>query len=178
MANIGLKYPCYKSSTAQGVIAQAIQADIAITVNDVRLYADDALREKDNSFQSGTITLGIDDLSDTIYAEFLGHAIDTSTQEITADIDDVAPFVGVGFYGSKLVGGVKKYRAIWLPKVQFSEPAATNATKGETTVFNTPVLVGTIMADDDGAWKLENTFDTEAAAKTYLDGKAGIVVIP
>lgn len=174
MARIGLKYPVYKSATAKGVIAKAIQADIAINVNDVRVYADDVIAESDKSFQSGTLTLGTDDLPDAIYAEFMGHAIDETTKEITANGDDNNIYVGVGFYGVKMVAGVRKYRAIWLPKVQFSEPADTNATKGETTVFNTPVIVGTIMLDANGDWKKENTFDTEAEAKTYLEGKAGI----
>jgi phi13 family phage major tail protein len=178
MAKIGLKYPVYKSATSQGVIAKAIQADISITVNDVKLYADDAVAESDKSFQNGTITLGIDDLSDIIQKEFLGHAVDETTGEVTANGNDQNPYVGIGFYGIKKVNGVKKYRAIWLPKVQFGEPEDTNATKGETVEFNTPVLVGTIMLDDNGDWKKENTFDTEAEAKTYLDEKAGIVVIP
>ena len=45
MAKIGLRYPVYKGATTQGVIAKAIQADIAITVNNVKLYADDAIAE-------------------------------------------------------------------------------------------------------------------------------------
>ncbi len=178
MARIGLKYPVYKSATAKGVIAKAIQADIAINVNDVRVYADDVIAESDKSFQSGTLTLGTDDLPDAIYAEFMGHAIDETTKEITANGDDNSIYVGVGFYGVKMVAGVRKYRAIWLPKLQFAEPADTNGTKGETTVFNTPVIVGTIMLDANGDWKKENTFDTEEEARTYLEGKAGIVVIP
>lgn len=178
MAKIGLRYPVYKSATNKGVIAKAIQADIAITTNDVKIHADDVIAESDKSFQSGTLTLGVDDLPDEIYAEFMGHTIDEATKEITANGDDNSIFVGVGFYGVKMVRGVRKYRAIWLTKLQFAEPADNNATKGETTVFTTPVLVGTIMLDDNGDWKKENTFDTEEEAVTYLNGKAGIVVAP
>lgn len=173
MAQIGLKYPVYKGKTKKGVIGKAIQADISITVNNVSLYADDAVAETDRSFQSGTITLGIDDLSDEIQAEFLGHETDESG-EIIAKGTDAPPYVGIGFYGTKRVNGVNKYRAIWLPKVQFAEPNDTNTTKGETVTFNTPTLVGTIMLDDTGTWKNEQTFDTEAEAKSYLNGKAGI----
>lgn len=174
MATIGLKYPVYKGETSQGVIGKAIQADISIEVNDVKLYADDAIAESDKSFSSGTITLGIDDLSDTIQTDLLGHAVDAETDEIIAKGTDDSPYVGIGFYGTKKVGGVRKYRAIWLPKVQFAEPADTNATKGEIIEFQTPTLEGTIMLDDDGAWKYEQTFTTEAEAKTYLENKAGI----
>lgn len=172
MAKIGLRYPVYKSATSQGVIAKAIQADIAITVNDVKLYADDALAESDKSFQSGTLTLGIDDLSDTIQTAFLGHAV--SDGEITAKGTDENPYVSIGFYGIKKVSGVRKYRAIWLTRVQFTEPADTNATKGDTVVFATPVLEGTIMLDDSGDWKNEKTFETEAEARAYLQAKSGV----
>ena len=174
MAKIGLRYPVYKSATKSGVIGKAIQADINITTNNVNLYADDVIAESDRSFQSGTITLGVDDLSTEILAEFLGHALDTETGEMIAKASDISPYVAIGFYGVKKVNNVTKYRAIWLPKVQFSEPADTNATKGETLAFNTPVIEGTVMPDDTGAWKYENTFDSEADAKTYLETKAGI----
>lgn len=178
MAKIGLKYPVYKGVANKGVIAKAIQADISITVNNVPLYADDALAENDRSFQSGALTLGIDDLPDSAQAEFLGHTIDEETGEITANASDTSPFVGVGFYGTKKVNNIPKYRAVWLPKVQFGEPNDTNQTKGETVVWNTPVLEGIIAVDETGVWKTEQTFDTEKEAKTYLNGKAGIVDLP
>lgn len=172
MAKIGLKYPVYKTATSQGVIGKAIQADISISNNDVKLYADDGIAESDKSFQSGTITLGIDDLSDTIQAAFLGHTV--SEGEITAAGTDDSPYVGIGFYGVKMVAGVRKYRAIWLTKVQFAEPSDTNATKGDTIAFATPVLEGTIMLDENGDWKKEKTFATEAEAIAYLQAKSGV----
>jgi phi13 family phage major tail protein len=172
LAKIGLKYPVYKTATAQGVIGKAIQADISISVNDVKLYADDGIAESDKSFQSGTITLGVDDLSDEIQTAFLGHAVDDG--EIIAKGADDNPYVSIGFYCVKMVKGVKKYRAIWLPKVQFAEPSDTNATKGETLAFATPVLEGTIMLDDNGDWKKEKTFATEAEAIAYLQNKSGV----
>jgi len=172
MAKIGLKYPVSKTETSALVIGKAIQADISITVNDVKLYADDAVAESDKSFQNGTITLGIDDLSDTVQTAFLGHAV--SNGEITAKGTDNNPYVGIGFYGIKKVNNVNKYRAIWLPKVQFAEPNDSNSTKGENVVFNTPTLEGTIMLDDSGNWKQEKTFNTEAEAITYLQAKSGV----
>lgn len=172
MAKIGLRYPVYKTDTSEGVIAKAIQADITITTNDVKLYADDAIVESDRSFQSGTITLGTDNLKDEIQKEFLGHSI--TNGEITASGSDVSPYVSVGFYGVKVVSGVKKYRAVWLPKVQFEEPEDTNATKGESIEYGTHSLVGTILLDDNGNWKKEQTFDTEAEAIVYLQNKSGV----
>lgn len=174
MAKIGLKYPAYKGAVNKGVIGKAIQADIAIQVNEVELYGDDAIAESDKSFQSGAITLGVDDLSDTVQVEFLGHTV-AADGEITAKGTDNNPYVGFGFYSIKKVNNAQKFRAIWLPKVQFAEPNDTNATKGKNVAFATPSLTGTIMLDDSGEWKKEHTFDTEAEAKAYIDGKTGIV---
>jgi phi13 family phage major tail protein len=173
MAKIGLKYPVYKGSVNKGVIGKAIQADIAITVNEVYLPADDAIAESDKSFQSGKITLGIDDLSDTVQVEFLGHTMNVSG-EISAKGTDNNPYVGIGFYAIKKVNNVQKFRAVWFPKVQFAEPNDTNNTKGQNVAFATPTLEGTIMLDDNGDWKKEQTFDTEAEARAYLQDKAGI----
>jgi len=173
MAKIGLKYPVYKGPINKGVIGKAIQADIAIQVNEVYLYGDDAIVESDKSFQSGKITLGVDDLSDTIQVEFLGHTV-AESGEITAKGTDNNPYVGIGFYGIKKVNNVQRFRAIWLPKVQFAEPSDTNSTKGQNISFATPTLEGTIIVGTDGTWKQEQTFTTEMAAKAYLEDKAGI----
>lgn len=175
MAKIGLKYPVYKGAVNKGVIAKAIQADIAITMSDGKLYADDVLVEDDNSFQSGTVTLNIDDLSVEMQTEFFGHAKDGVTAEITANVDDISPFVGIGFYGTKMKSGVRSYRALWLPKVKFAEPSDSLATKGQSYAFGTDSVVGSIYADESGDWKKEQTFATEAEAITYVKGKAGIV---
>ncbi len=175
MAKIGLKRPVYKSDTASGVIGKAIQADISIETSDAKLYADDGIAESDSSFLSGTITLGIDDLSYETQAALLGHGLSVDG-EITASVDDVAPYVGVGFYGKKVNSGAKKWRAIWLHKVQFAEPEDTNATKGDAVEFGTATIEGTIMLDDNGEWKSEKTFDTEADAIAYLNDKAELPV--
>ena len=120
MAKIGLRHIVYKTATAQGVIAEAIQADIAINLNNERLYGDDVIVLQDNSFVDGTITLGTSDLTDAILADLLGHTY--TNGELTANIDSVTPFCGVGFFGVRMVDDVKKYRAIWLPKIMFGEP--------------------------------------------------------
>lgn len=173
MAKIGLRYPVYKGATSKGVIGKAIQADVNISVNEVKLPADDAIAETDKSFKEGKITLGIDDLRDTVQKELLGHTI-AESGEITANGDDTSPIVGIGFFGVKRVNNVTKYRAVWFPRVQFAEPNDTNQTKGENTSFSTPTIEGTIMLDENGDWKKEQTFATAAQAKAYLDDKAGI----
>lgn len=179
MAKYGLKYLVVKPETGAGVnIAKMIQADVAINMAKVKLYADDAVAESDASFQDGTLSLNISDLSNDVQTMLLGHAKVGETEEIASGVDDQAPYVGAGFYGAKMVNNVKKWRALWFPKVQFTEPGESMATRAETLAFGTDTIVGDIHIDASGNWKYEQTFTTEAAAVTYLNGKAGIVVTP
>lgn len=177
MAKIGLQYLVYKrhdDPSKKGVLAKAIQADLSIQTNEVKLYADDGVAESDKSFREGTITLGVDDLNDTIQTDVLGHSKDEGTGEITARGDDNNPFIGLGFISISKKNNSQKYRAVWLTKVQFVEPNDTNQTKGENTSFSTPTMTGTIMLDDNGVWKQENSFATLEDAKNYLNEKADI----
>lgn len=175
MAKIGLKNLVYKGPVNAGVVSQVNAADISIEVNDAPLYGDDVLCENDTSFKSGTITLGINELPDTIQAEFLGHAI--AGGEMTASATDTAPYEGIGFYAKKTVLGVKSWRAIFFNRVQFKEPADSQETKGESVSFKTASLEGKIMKDPTTeVWKNEKTFALEDDAKQWLNAKAGLPV--
>lgn len=189
MAKLGLKYPVYAIGTESGssisyadggVIAKAISANIAITTSDVKLFADDAVAESDRSFVSGTITLNGDDLSDAVKVALLGYTegaqVDATldSKELSAGSSTTPATVGVGFYGKRVKSGVTTYRAVWLKKVQFAEPADDYATKGDTAEFLTPTLEGIIMVAADGKWKEEGTFSTEDAARAWLNTKTGI----
>jgi len=189
MAKLGLKYPVYAIATESGssisyadggVIAKAISANIAITTSDVKLFADDAVAESDRSFVSGTITLNGDDLSDAVKVALLGYTegaqVDATldSKELSAGSSTTPATVGVGFYGKRVKSGVTTYRAVWLKKVQFAEPADDYATKGDTAEFLTPTLEGIVMVAADGKWKEEGTFSTEDAARAWLNTKTGI----
>lgn len=188
MAKIGLKYPVYAPLTESGttatyatgaVLAKAISANISIENNDVKLYADDVVVESDNSFASGTITIGIDDLYDAAKVALLdyieGDTVDATTGAKELSVGSASPaYVGFGFYGKVIRNKTSYWRAIWIKKVQFAEPSDELATKGESVEFGTPELEGTIMMAADGKWKEEATFSTEAGAKAWLDGKCGL----
>lgn len=176
MAKIGLQYLVIKPAVGAGKrMAKAIQADLSIQLNEAKVYADDAVAESDKSFRDGTVTLGVDDLTNDIQTDCLGHSIDAVSGELKANGNDNNPYVGTGFVCISKKDGTQKFRSVWLPKVQYSEPSETNQTKGESTSFSTPTLTGTIMLDDLANWKYENSFATLALAKAYLDEKAGIV---
>lgn len=148
--------------------AKAISCNVSITNNSATLYADDALAESDTSFQSGTVTIGIDEDDITTMAALLGHTI--TDGELIRNASDTAPYVGLGRIVVKIVNGVYKYKVEFLYKVKFSEPSVENQTKGESLEFSTTEIEGTVAALLNGNWSIAKTFDEKDAAITYLEG--------
>lgn len=151
--------------------AKAISCNVSITNNEATLYADDSLAESDTSFQSGTVTIGIDDDNDIMLATLLGHTI--TNGEIESNSNDVAPYVGLGRIITKMVGGVYKYTVVFLRKVKFAEPSEADTTKGADLEFGTYEIEGTVSTLADGRWRAKKTFDTMQQAQEYLESFFG-----
>ena len=159
----------YGTATKPG---KAISCSVSISNNDAKLDADDAIAETDTSFQSGEITLGIDDEDLETMATLLGH--DFADGEIIRNSNDVAPYVGLGRIVTKLVGGVHKYKVEFLSKVKFAEPSQEDTTKSSEGVeFGTIEIEGTVATLANGDWSKAEVFDTMADARTYLEGLFG-----
>lgn len=189
MAKVGLKYPVAAPMKEDGktynegfVIAKAIKASVTANNNDVKLYADDGIAESDKSFKDGTLSLNVDDLTQSAYAKMLGHEFTEASEDgktpalVTASVSDISPFLGVGFYGEVIRNGKPYYLAKWLRKVKFAEPNDETDTKGETVAFQTPTIEGTVFQADDGVWKEQAEFATEEEAVAWLNQKAGLAV--
>ena len=188
MAKVGLKYPVAAPLKEDGktydkgfVIAKAIKATVTANNNDVKLYADDGVAESDKSFKDGTLSLNIDDLTLKVYADMLGHTYtaagtgdNAEPEKVVASADDIAPFLGIGFYGQIKRNNKPCFQAKWLKKAQFSEPNDETDTKGETVAFQTPTIEGTVFQADDGTWKEQAEFATEAETRAWLNEKANI----
>ena len=187
MAKIGLKYPVAAQLGEEGayedgfVIAKAITAGVTPNNNDATLYADDGEAETDKSFRNANFSLNIDDLTQKVYADLLGHKYQAEGTEeprtpetVIASANDVAPFFGVGFYGKVQRNNKPRWQAKWLKKVQFSEPSDETNTKGESTEFQTPTIEGTAYQLEDGTWKEQAEFATEEEARKWLETKANI----
>lgn len=156
--------PTYDGAKSFG---KAVSCSVSITNNSAMLYADDALAESDTSFQSGTVTLGVDDDAEATFADVLGHDI-TEQGEVTYNGNDVAPYVALARIVVKMVNNVKIYKAMILYKVKFAEPSEDNQTKGESLEFSTPQIEGTIATLANGEWKTAKTFSTKAEALAFI----------
>ena len=180
MAKIGLRKLYYSKLTEasdgtpsyDGIksLAKAVSSNLSVTNNSAELFADDALAESDYSFASGTLQLGCDD--DSVFDELLNHT--ESSDEITFNATDAAPYVGVAQIVVKMVAGTLSYVAEILNKVKFSEPNEENATKGETVNFGTYTIEGKVHALANGQWKQSKKFTTEAAAIAYITSEFAV----
>ncbi|HWQ29858.1 MAG TPA: major tail protein [Negativicutes bacterium] len=191
MPQVGLKYPIYAPLTETAteatyaggaVIGEAIKADISIELTEGKLYANDVVSEADKEFKQGKIILNVNDLADSVKVDLFGHTQepagitdDPTAKMLVSNGSDNGKYVGVGFYGKKKLKGAVKWRAIWFTKVLFGEPNESLETKGESITYQTPTTEGLVMLDVTGNWKKEVTVDTEAKAKAWLNGLAGIV---
>ena len=144
-------------------LAKAMTAELSIELAEATLYADDGASEIVKEFQSGTLTLGIDDIGTAVAEDLTGAKIDNNKVLISAGEDGGCP-VAVGFRAKKPNG---KYRYFWLYRVKFGIPATNLTTKGESIEFSTPSIEGTVTRrnkpDTQGKhpWKAEvNEDDT------------------
>lgn len=166
--------PSYGGAKSFG---KAVSAKVDVSTNSAALYADDVQAESDSSFQSGKVTLGVADDDMSVFAEILGHKVSEPGGVMTRNINDVAPYVGLGRVITKMVNNVRIYKAEFLYKIKFVEPSQEDETKGESVDFKTPEIEGTAIALANGDWSDSGNFDTKDAAvkwvKDKLAAKAG-----
>lgn len=131
------------------------------------LYGGDVVAESDREFTNATVSLGTTYIPIAVAETMFGHTVEGN--QITYNAFDEINYVGVGMVAPKKIDGVRKYEATFLYKAKFSEPEKAYETKGDSITYNTPSFEGNAEAEDDGDWREENTFDTQAAADEWID---------
>lgn len=149
-------------------LGKAVSTNFAANTSDAVLYGDDAIAESDNVASGGTLTLGVTEDDDTVFAPLLGHTI--TNGEVVYTTEDVAPYVGVGYILTKVVNNSRKYKVDFFNKVKFAEISYDQNTKGESIEYSTPTIEGTISVLKDGSWRKSQTFTDLDDAITYLKG--------
>lgn len=190
MAYIGLKHPVFAPIATEPVnglptygvglvVGHAIAANVAIELSDSKLAADDMLVEVDNSFISGTITTGVDDLSDEALKSWLGNQDATlnGVATIRSAASHEAPVGGFGYYRVRKKNGIRSFRAYWYYKTKWGIPSEDASTKPDGSIeWQTPEVEGTIMTAQDtvGSWRDMATFTSETDALAWLNELANI----
>ena len=152
MAGIGLKRFKYAKLNDDGktygqvkTLSGAIECKVTLDLAEASLYSDDALKEQVSMFKSGTLTAGIDEDDDAIFAELLGKTVDEETGIVTSKVSDEPIYVGFGHIVPKLVNGKRKYKVEFFPKMKFKPFIADAKTKGDNLEFTTPSVEATIF---------------------------------
>lgn len=185
MAKLGLKYvawneiatepsnaiPTYKTSGAV-VLGRMVSINVAVTNSEGELYADDMLAEYAAEFASADLTAEVDNISLENQAKLYGATY--TDAEFQASSEDNAPYGCIGGYQVLQVSGERKYRAWFYPKAKAAIPDFDGTTKGSSISFGTQPLKMKVASPKFGPWYYAKEFDTEAAAKAYIDGKVGI----
>lgn len=156
-------------------LEKVIDEKASIEYNSAELYADDGLAESDYSFKKGTITITVANDDDQKDAELLGNTYGEDG-EVTKNITDTSPEVAYGHIVTKQVGGAKKYKVEFFPRVKFNKITTDAKTRGEGVEFGTTSIEGVILplntafnGMNAGDWERHKTFSTEAEAEAYLD---------
>lgn len=173
---VGDKYEGSGADGGASVFEKVIDEKFAPEYNSAELYANDGLAESDYSFKKGTLTLTVADDNDELCAELLGNKKGLGDGEVVSTVDDVAPEFGYGHIIPKLVGGVKKFKVEFFPRVKFTKITSDNKTRGESVEFNTTTIEGIVMPLEKpmqglilGEWERHKTFPTYSEADAYLD---------
>lgn len=166
------------------VVGMAISANLTINRNNNPLYADDVIAEDDNGITGMEVEIGVDDLTDEVESDMgIAEKVTTGsgTSEVTTyyDSDKPSKDLGVGYIRVRRKNGATTYQAIWIYKAKFNKTSEAAQTKGESIEWQTPTVTGRCVAlNTTGSGELRfrkrQTFETEAAAATWLDGLANI----
>ena len=188
MARIGMKHPVWtplvKETPGQMptygegiVVGGAIAGNISVTRNNAELYADDALKENDNSATGGTISLEVDGITNEGRVAMMGFA---ENEDGSIDMtEDPSPWGGYGYVEVLSTNNVKRYGAAFVFKTQLAQSNIAANTRGQSTSFGTTTLDGkmaaAVVAEDlKNRFYRYKEFGTLEEAITWLDGLANI----
>lgn len=182
MAKTGIKKVYVGKWSAEGTYSEGKKLGTTAgfngnpNANDAVDYGDNGAQETDKSVTGGTVSLEQNELTLEEKSMLLGHGLDESKKELVYNVNDVAPYVGIGAIGTSRRSGANVFVGKFYKKVQFGEPNDENSTKQETTTFGHDSIEGTILIPEDGIWKEEGEFAKESEAEAWLKKKVGITV--
>lgn len=184
----GLTYAKYTSGGAGGAITYSggtvktdylCKVDINENRDKQKEHADGHLIDVSNLLTEVTVALELANNDADIKKDLLGHKTGSATGELDVTDKD-APFVGVGFILCNRFCGTETYEGYWFYKVQFSSGGVSSSTRKENEQWEHETINGEAMGvvlTSGGDTLFYTHFDaqtTEAAVRTWLNGKAGV----
>lgn len=149
--------------------AKGISLNTSLNTAKQKLYADDGVAEQINEFISGSMTLVVDELDNSVDADISGAKLGDDGVFTNTDTD-TAGYLRFGFIVRRFKGNKTSYRAQIYTKVMFDLPADEYETKGESIVFKNTTLTAEIMRNADGKWRQRSEWkDNLVDAVSWLD---------
>lgn len=193
-ANVGMRYAVaalvdtytpYSGITYDTgfVVAEARGANVTFETEDGEFRGDDVVLDTANGILGYTVELETAGMKDTVRAALLGETKDSGdAYHITGA---TSPDVGMGYVKQMREDGTSgaietTWEVMWYHKLKFAQPNEEARTKERTMEWRTPTITGTgagvflTAAAEDPEFIEHKTFSTFAAAKTFLNGLAGI----
>ena len=183
MAYYGLKKPIVAKRTAAGTydipqgglvqFARAIAFSVSPTFAEAALACDDDPHgEYEKEFVEADVTLGTDTVPVAVSEVLFGATVSASASGtgaeqnvVTYKKDDQANEVGTAVIGDEVLHGVKKWVAVFLPRVKYADPGEDFETKG---------IAGKAYAEADGTWRKRAVFGSEAEAVAWIESCFGV----
>ena len=162
------------------VIQEARNATVNREYQNNPLYGDDRIVDDDNGMTGLTISFESTGLSEDDRKKLLGEeeseVTGVSGQWVS---DNETPWGGFGFIRKMRENGTKKFEAWLTLKIKFQEESMTTSTKEGSITWNTPTLNGRaaglyVDSTDKLRFQLHETFDTMAAAKSWLNTRLNV----
>ncbi len=142
---------------------------------EAKLYGDGEVVEYVKEFVDADISLEVTSLTGTQGKNMLGlETLDTGDVGYG---EDAAPYGGLAFVTCEIRKGVKKYSAVYYPKVKFSPTGMEYNTKNDSITFATGKLTGKAFGckkvDGKSIWKVEpeTSFTDLDDAEAWVDEK-------
>ena len=185
-ANVGMMYPVFAPITTHTdgsmptygngvVIHEARNCNITKTYNDNPLYGDDRIVDDDNCMTALTASFEPTGLSDSDRMLLFGES-EIAVGGLTCQVesDNETPYGGFGYIRKMRENSTVKYEAWIILKIKFQEESQNTATKEGSISWNTPTLNGRaagVYIDNTGKlrWRVHETFETIAAAKSWIN---------
>ena len=140
----------YKADVPE-LLARAIQAKTSIKTNSSEVDSENSAEYVEDNFESGGLTLDVNDLSPIMKSQMFGHKYDPITGILNLNIGDKSKPVAVGWRGTRSNSCKQQLR--WYYSVTFSPISETFETSGKTTKAQKQELKGTILGrSKDGAY--------------------------
>lgn len=191
-ANIGMVYPVASAVSAYVpgtsitygtgfVVSEARGASLSWDTEDGEFYGDDVLLDTANGVLGYTLEFEAAGLEDTVRGNLLGETKGSSDEYVIGS--ESSPDVGFGYIrvmrDNSSGTNATTYEGWWFYKLKFAEPNEEARTKERNIEWRTPTISGrgagvVLTASGEAVFAEHKSFSTMAAAKTYLNTKAGI----